>query len=105
MAGKSGYEREILTHLKYIRAAQETNQKNIVKLFEKVEQFPEKMNAQAILYDKRINAQAILYDKRFDKINSEISKAKGFLAGVIFISGIVGAAVGYSLQWIGKILK
>lgn len=94
MAGKSGYEREILTHLKYIRAAQETNQKNIVKLFEKVEQFPEKMNA-----------QAILYDKRFDKINSEISKAKGFLAGVIFISGIVGAAVGYSLQWIGKILK
>ena len=80
MSKYNGFQREVLTHLKYIREIQDRHDKTLGELFDKME-----------IQQNKMESKMDICDKRFDKINKRVDTAEGFAKGAMAVGGIGGA--------------
>lgn len=79
MPRRNGFEREVMTHLEYIKEKQDSHEKKVGRIYDKLDEIGEKTAL-----------QNVEVDKRFDKINVKIAKAEGYAKGAMAVGGVGG---------------
>lgn len=81
MGNGEGFEREMLTHIKYMREKQESHDKLLGKVFNKIDGIKEEIDAKFLGFNNSFN-------EKITDIETDIASAKGIGKGAMLVGGI-----------------